>query len=71
MWSGGKSSSVVEQLPASRLVDGLATAPSTPVKHALVGSILHGGSIELFLIPGSAPQLKTTKVMVCAILSVK
>ena len=31
----------------------------------VVGSILHGGPIELFLVPASAPQL-----VVCAILSV-
>ena len=33
----------------------------------VVGSILHGGPIELFLVPASAGE---TKAVVCAILSV-
>ena len=36
----------------------------------VVGSIPHGGPIELFLIPASAPRLEVTKAMVCVILSV-
>ena len=34
----------------------------------VVGSILHGGPIELFLVPASAPGV--TKAVVCIILSV-
>ena len=33
----------------------------------VVGLILHGGPIELFLVPAGAPQ-RVTKAMVCAIL---
>ena len=38
----------------------------------VVGSILHGGTIELFLGPASALSLMTgvTKAVVCAVLSV-
>ena len=36
----------------------------------VVGSILHGGPIELFLVPASAPQTGVTKAVVCVILSV-
>ena len=35
----------------------------------VVGSIIHGGPFELFLIPASAPQPGLTKAMVCAIMS--
>ena len=34
----------------------------------VVGSILHGGPIELFLVPASAPR-RITKAVVCEILS--
>ena len=36
----------------------------------VVGLILHGGPIELFLVPASAPRLMISKAVVCAILSV-
>ena len=34
----------------------------------VIGSIIHGGPIELFLIPASSPRL--SKAVVCVILSV-
>ena len=36
----------------------------------VVGSILHGGPIELVLVPASVPMTGVTKAVVCAILSV-
>ena len=36
----------------------------------VIGSILHGGPIELFLDPASAPRLCVTKDVVCVIPSV-
>ena len=36
----------------------------------VVGLIRHGGPIELFLIPASAPTTGITKAVVCDILSV-
>ena len=36
----------------------------------VIGSIVDGGPIELFLVPVSAPRLVVTKAVVCAILSV-
>ena len=36
----------------------------------VVGSILHGGPIELFLVTSSAPQFGVTKAVVCVIPSV-
>ena len=36
----------------------------------MVGSILHGGPIELFLVPASCSTTGVTKAVVCVILSV-
>ena len=36
----------------------------------VVGSILHGGPIELVLVPVSVPRFGVTKAVVCVILSV-
>ena len=36
----------------------------------VVGSILHGGPIELFLVPAIASTTGVTKAVVCVILSV-
>ena len=37
----------------------------------VVGSIHHGGPIELYLVPASAPRLLITKALVCGIVSVR
>ena len=36
----------------------------------IVGSIIHGGPIELFLVPASFSKTGVTKAVVCVILSV-
>ena len=36
----------------------------------VIGSIPHGGPIELFLVPASAPMTGITKAVVCVNLSV-